>query len=221
GVLRVDFEARPDQAPAPSLTRKLEREYRAVVDDILELRGDDGRLRAFVRSITDAGSLADTAGYSPDLNFDQKLQLLETFDVVARLKLALQFQRDRLAELQVRKRIRDDVEDGAQKQQREYFLRRQMDAIRKELGESDGSIVDEYRQKISSAGMPDAVRQQAEREADRLERMGDSNGESSMIRTYLDSLLAVPWAKRSEERLDPVHARAVLDADHEGLDDVK
>src|SRR3989454_11171040 len=221
GVLRVDFEARPDHSPAASLTRELEREYRAVVDEILELRGDDGRIRAFVRSITDAGALADTAGYSPDLNFTQKLQLLETFDIVERLKLSLQFQRERLAELQVRKRIRDDVEDGAQKQQREYFLRRQMDAIRKELGENDGSVVDEYRQKISNAAMPDTVRQQAEREADRLERMGDSNAESAMIRTYLDWLLAVPWARRSEERLDPTHARAVLDADHVGLDDVK
>ena len=221
GVLRVDYEARPDQAPAPSLTRELEREYRAVVDEILELRGDDGRIRAFVRSIKDTGALADTAGYSPDFDYGQKLQLLETFDIVERLKLALRLQRDRLAELQVRKRIRDDVEDGAQKQQREYFLRRQMEAIRKELGESDGSIVDEYRTKIASAGMPDAVRQQAERELDRLDRMGDSNAESSMIRTYLDWLLAVPWAKRSEDRLDPVHARRVLDADHEGLEDVK
>src|SRR6266566_993368 len=221
GVLRVDVEARPDQRPAGTLTRQLEREYRAVVDEILELRRDDGRIRSFVRSITDAGALADTAGYSPDLNFPQKLQLLETFDVVERLQLALQFQRERLAELQVRKRIQDDVEDGTQKQQREYFLRRQMDAIRKELGEADGSVADEYRQKIADAGMPDTVRQQADRELSRLERMGDSNAESAMIRTYLDWLLAVPWAKRSEERLDPAHARTVLDADHEGLDDVK
>jgi ATP-dependent Lon protease len=221
GVLRVDFEPRPDQAPAPTRTRELEREYRAVVDEILEIRGDDGRIRAFVRSIPEAGARADTAGYSPDLNVGQKRQLLETFDVVERLELALQFQRERLAELQVRKRIRDDVEDGAQKQQREYFLRKQMDAIRKELGENDGSIVDEYRKKIADAGMPDAVRHQAERELSRLERMGDSNAESATIRTYLDWLLAVPWAKRSEERLDPVHARGVLDADHEGLDDVK
>jgi len=221
GVLRVDVEARPDQVPPASVTRELEREYRALVDEILELRGDDGRIRAFVRSITDAGALADTAGYSPDLNFTQKLQLLETFDIVERLTLALQFQRERLAELQVRKRIHDDVEDGAQKQQREYFLRRQMDAIRKELGEQDGSVAEEYREKISSADMPDPVRQQADREVDRLERLGDSNAESGMIRSYLDWLLAVPWAKRSEERLDPVHAREVLDADHEGLDDVK
>ena len=221
GALRVDFEPKPDVAPPGSLTRDLEREYRAVVDEILELRGDDGRIKAFVRSITNAGALADTAGYSPDLNFTQKLQLLETLDVVERLTLALQFQRERMAELQVRKRIHDDVEDGAQKQQREYFLRRQMDAIRKELGETDGSVADEYRQKIAAAEMPDTVREQAERELSRFERMGDSNAESAMVRTYLDWLLAVPWAKRSEERLDPVHARTVLDADHEGLDDVK
>jgi ATP-dependent Lon protease len=221
GVLRVDVEARPDQSPPGTLTHELEREYRAVVDEILELRGDDGRIRAFVRSITEAGALADTAGYSPDLNFNQKRQLLETLDVVERLKLALQLQRERLAELQVRKRIHDDVEDGAQKQQREYFLRRQMEAIRKELGEEDGSVVEEYRKKITAAGMPDAVREQAERELGRLERMGDSNAESGVIRTYLDWLLAVPWAARSEERLDPSFAREVLDADHEGLDDVK
>src|SRR5580765_1091196 len=178
GVLRVDHEARPDQTPPASQTLELEREYRAVVDEILELRGDDGRIKAFVRSITDAGALADTAGYSPDLTFDQKLKLLETFDVVDRLKLSLQLQRERLAELQVRKKIRDDVEDGAQKQQREYFLRKQMDAIRKELGEGDESLVDEYREKISSADMPDPVRQQADREVDRLERLGDSNAES-------------------------------------------
>ncbi len=221
GVLRVEVDERPDIAPPPSLTRDLEREYRAVVEEILELRGDDGRISAFVRSITHPGALADTAGYSPDLNVGQKLELLETLDVVERLKLALQFQQDRLAELRVRKRIRDDVETGAQKQQREYFLRRQMDAIRKELGENEASVAEEYRKKIAAAAMPEAVQQQAERELARFERMGDSNAEASMIRTYLDWLLAVPWSKRSEERLDPQHAREVLDADHAGLDDVK
>ena len=221
GVLRVAVDERPDIAPPPSATRDLEREYRAVVEEILELRGDDGRISAFVRSITHPGALADTAGYSPDLNVGQKLALLETLDVVERLKLALQFQQDRLAELRVRKRIREDVETGAQKQQREYFLRRQMDAIRKELGENEESIAEDYRTKIAAAAMPEAVQQQAERELARFERMGDSNAEASMIRTYLDWLLAVPWSKRSEERLDPQQAREVLDADHAGLDDVK
>ena len=221
GVLRVDVEERPDVAPPPALTRDLEREYRAVVEEILELRGDDGRISAFVRSITNPGSLADTAGYSPDLNFTQKVELLETLGVVERLSLALRLQQDRLAELQVRKRIRDDVDSGAQKQQREYFLRQQMDAIRKELGENEGSVAQEYRKKIAAAAMPEAVQQQAERELGRFERMGESNAEGSMIRTYLDWLLAVPWSKRSDEKLDPQHAREVLDADHAGLDDVK
>src|SRR5688572_22238113 len=134
GRLRVDVEARPDVTPAPMLTHDLEREYRAVVEEILELRGDDGRLSAFVRSITNIGALADTAGYSPDLNMSQKIELLETFDVVERLQLALRLQQERLTELNLRRRIRDEVESGAQKQQREYLLRRQMDAIRKELG---------------------------------------------------------------------------------------
>jgi ATP-dependent Lon protease len=221
GHLRVDVDERPDVVPPQSLTRDLEREYRAVVEEILELRGDDGRISAFVRSITHPGSLADTAGYSPDLNVAQKLELLETLDVVERLTVALRFQQERLAELRVRKRIRDDVESGTQKQQREYFLRRQMDAIRKELGENEGSIAEEYRQKIAAAGMPEPVQRQAERELSRFERMGDSNAEASMIRTYLDWLLAVPWSKRSDERLDPQHAREVLDRDHAGLEDVK
>src|SRR5439155_1667415 len=174
GVLRVEVDERPDRAPSPSLTRELEREYRAVVEEILELRGDDGRISAFVRSITDPGSLADTAGYSPDLNFEQKLELLEALDVVERLSLALRLQQDRLAELRVRKRIREEVESVVQKQQREYLLRRQMEAIRKELGENEGSVAEEYRKKIATAAMPEAVQKQAERELARFERMGDS-----------------------------------------------
>jgi len=221
GILRVDVDERPDATPAPTETRQLESEYRAIVEEILQLRGDDGRISAFMRSISDAGALADTAGFSPDLTTDQKVQLLETLDVVERLTLAVKLQQDRLTELVVRKRIREDVEGGAQKQQREYFLRRQMEAIRKELGEEDGSATADYRTKVAEAGMPDAVRQQAERELSRLERLGDQNAEAATIRTYLDWLIAIPWAKRSDERLDPVHAREILDADHEGLDDVK
>src|SRR5581483_1557398 len=186
-----------------------------------ELRGDDGRVAAFLRSISEPGALADSSGYSPDLSFEDKLRLLETLDVAERLELALALQRERLAELQVRKRIRDDVESGAQQQQREYFLRKQMEAIRKELGEDEASIVEEYERKIAEAEMPEAVAEQARRELRRLERMGEQSGEASMIRTYLDWLIAVPWGKRSEEVLDPERTREVLDADHAGLEDVK
>jgi ATP-dependent Lon protease len=221
GDLRVEVEERPDDEPVDGRTRELEREYRAVVEEILELRGDDGRISAFVRSITEPGVLADTAGYSPDLSYEQKVDLLSTLDVTERLEKAVRFQRERMAELDVRKRIRDDVQSGAEQQQREYFLRKQMESIRKELGEDEGSIVDEYRKKIDDAGMSDEVKEQAERELGRLERMGDSSGEASMIRTYLDWLISVPWGERSEERLDPVHAREVLDSDHAGLEDVK
>ena len=192
-----------------------------MVEEILDLRGADERIRAFLRSITGPGPLADTSGYSPDVSLRDKIGLLETLDVSERLERALELQRERLAELQVRAKIRDDVQQGAERQQREYFLRKQMESIRKELGEDDASVADEYRRKIEEAGMPDPVREQAEKELGRLERMGDSSGESSMIRTYLDWLIAVPWSKRSEERLDPVHAREVLDADHAGLEDVK
>jgi len=221
GNLRVEVTPHPDEQPVDEATRELEREYRAVVEEILDLRGDDGRVAAFVRSITAPGALADTSGYSPDLTYEHKVELLETLGVTERLTKALALQRERLAELQVRSRIRDDVQSGAEKQQREYFLRKQMESIRKELGEDDGSVIDEYRTKIEEAGMPDEVREQAEKELGRLERQGEGSGESSMIRTYLDWLIAVPWSKKSDEKLDPVHAREVLDADHAGLEDVK
>jgi len=221
GTLHVDVEARPDATSTTPELVDLEREYRAVVEEILELRGADDRIRAFVRGIDDPGALADTSGYAPDLTLAQKTELLETLDVTERLRRALALQRDRLAELLLRKRIREDVESGAQKQHREHLLRRQMDAIRKELGEDDASVVSEYRTKVADASMPPAVREQAERELGRLERMGDSNVEASMIRSYLDWLLAVPWGVRTDENLDPTHARRVLDEDHAGLDDVK
>jgi ATP-dependent Lon protease len=221
GELRVEVDERPDEVPVDGRTRDLEREYRATVEEILELRGDDGRIAAFLRAIAEPGALADSAGYSPQLSYEQKVELLRTLDVTERLELAVKLQRESLAELQVRKRIREDVQDGAEKQQREYFLRKQMDSIRKELGEDDASVSEEYRTKIEDADMPEDVKEQALKELARLERMGEQTGESSMIRTYLDWLVAVPWGKRSEEHLDPVAARAVLDADHAGLEDVK
>ena len=221
GRLRVEVEERVDDVPVDGRTRELEREYRATVEEILELRGDDGRISSWVRAITEPGALADTSGYAPDLTFEQKVELLETVDVTARLELALTRQRERLAELQVRARIREDVESGAAKQQREYVLRKQMESIRRELGEDDGSVVDEYRTKIAEADMPDEVREQAERELGRLERSGEQSGEAQTIRTYLDVLIDVPWGKRSEDKLDPTATRDQLDADHAGLSDVK
>jgi ATP-dependent Lon protease len=221
GDLFVEVDERRDEVPVDARTRTLSREYRAVVEEILELRGADGRITGWLRSISEPGMLADSCGYSPDLNYEQRLELLRTIDVTDRLELALKLQRERFAELQIRKRIRDDVQEGADKQQRDYFLRKQMDSIRKELGEDDASVVEEYRTKIEAAEMPEQAHEQAVKELGRLERMGEQTGEASMIRTYLDWLIALPWNKRSEERLDPIAAREVLDADHTGLEDVK
>ncbi len=220
-ALRIEVQEFHDGHPDDEHTRELMREYRAVVEEILELRGDDGRIAAFLRSVEEPGALADTTGFSPDVPLDQKLRLLDSVDVVERLQLAVELQRERLAELQVRSRIRDDVESGAQQQQREYFLRKQMESIRKELGEDEADLIGEYERKIAEAGMPEAVAEQAGKELRRLERQGEQSPESSMIRSYLDWLIAVPWSQRSEERLDPVHTREVLDADHAGLEDVK
>jgi len=221
GHLRVDVAEHPDDIPVDGRTRVAEREYRAVVEEILEQRGADERVASFLRAIVEPGALADTIGYAPDVPFAQKVDVLETLDVTERIELAVRIQRERLTELQLRRKIRDDVQSGADKQQREYFLRKQMESIQRELGEDSGSVVEEYRTKIADSGMPDDVREQATKELGRLERMGEQSGEASMIRSYLDWLIAVPWGERSEEKLDPVNAREVLDADHAGLEDVK
>ena len=174
-----------------------------------------------MRSISAPGALADTAGYAPELSFEQKVELLETLDVAARLEIAIAFQRERLAELQVRTQIRDDVDSAVQKQQREFVLRQQLDSIRRELGDDEGSVVEEYRAKIGDANMPETVMEQAVRELDRLERAGETSGEASVIRTYLDWLLAVPWGEISNDERDVARARAILDEDHAGLEDAK
>jgi ATP-dependent Lon protease len=221
GRLRVEVEERVDDVPVDKRTRELEREYRAVVEELLELRGADQRVASFLRAIAEPGSLADTIGYAPDVAFEEKVTVLETLDVSDRLELAVKIQRERLTELQLRRKIRDDVQSGADKQQREYFLRKQMESIQRELGEDSASVVEEYRTKIADAGMPEAVAEQANKELGRLERMGEQSAEATTIRSYLDWLISVPWSERSDEKLDPVDARAVLDADHAGLEDVK
>src|SRR3954447_21692746 len=221
GRLVVEVEEHRDAVPVDGRTRNLEREYRAIIEEILELRGADHRIAEFLRAIAEPGALADTIGCAPDVSFEEKVGILEELDVTERLQKAVDIQKERRAELQIRRRIREDVQSGADKQQREYILRKQMDSIRRELGDDDASVVEEYRTKIDEAGMPDHVREQAEKELSRLERLGEQGGEAGTIRSYLDWLLAVPWNERSEERLDPVVAREVLDADHAGLEDVK
>jgi len=198
----------------------LVREYRAVLAEIFEARRI-GRMADILGEIDDPSTLADTAVYSPDLTMEQKVEVLETVDVTARLNLVLGFAREALADIALRDKVRDQVTDGMEKQQREFLLRRQLDAIREELGETDGDVAAEYRARIAEAGLPAAVEQAALREVDRLERMGESNPEHGWVRTWLDTVLELPWSVRTTDDLDLGHAREVLDADHHGLDDVK
>jgi len=207
--------------PAASAVPDLAREYRAVVENILEARGA-GRVIEMLRGITEAGPLADTAGYSPDYTFAQKVEILETVDVEARLRLVLAWAKDTLGDLSLKQRIRTDVEEGMEKTQREFLLRRQMEAIKKELGEingSDAGAPDDYRARLD--GLPDSVRTAVEREIDKLERTSEQSPEHGWIRTWLDAVLDMPWTERSEDRLDVAEAARILDEDHDGLSDVK
>ena len=208
-----------DVEPSPR-ARELAREYRAVVENILDYRGAGGLAEA-LRNITDPGAMADTAGYSPDLSFEQKLEVLETVDVEARLGKVLAWARDTLADLTLKERIQSDVADGMEKTQREFLLRQQMAAIRKELGEDgDGEgVIAEYRAKLDT--LPESTRAAVERELDRFERTSEQSPEHGWIRTWLDTVFEIPWGKKSDDSLDVNEARAILDADHTGLEDVK
>jgi ATP-dependent Lon protease len=220
GALRIDVAERPDSTEITEELAEQMRAYRAVIESILEAR-DRGRVIAFLRSVEEPGALADTAGFSPDLSFRQKLELLETLDVAERLEKATAWSRDILGEIELKRRIRDDVTEGMEKSQREFVLRRQLDAIRKELGEDgESDEIARYREKIEGADLPEEARKEAERELSRLET-GAAGPEGSTIRTYLDWLLAVPWGVVSEERNDVHAARDILEADHAGMKDVK
>ncbi|MDQ3979697.1 MAG: endopeptidase La [Actinomycetota bacterium] len=202
--------------------RELARQYRAVVENILEKR-DAAQMAGLFRGITDPGAMADTAGYSPELTFEQKVELLETVDVEERLEKVLGWANDLLAELSLKERIQQDVTEGLDKTQREFLLRQQLAAIRKELGEdADGEgMLEEYRRKLDESGAPEDVRSAVERELGRLERTSEQSPEHGWIRTWLDTVLEVPWGSRSDDHLDVGAAREILDADHTGLEDVK
>ena len=200
--------------------RELAAEYKTVVVAVLQRR-NAWQLIDNVQAMTDPSGVADLSGYASYLADEKKRELLETVDVAERLTKALTWTREHLAELDVAERIRDDVREGMDKTQREFLLRQQLAAIRKELGENEPDGSDDYRTKVEAAELPETVRTAALREVDRLERSSDQSPESGWIRTWLDTVLELPWSTRSEDTHDLVGAREILDADHEGLDDVK
>ena len=220
GAFRIAVTEHPDSDEVSAHAHELAREYRVVIEEILEARGASG-IVAFLRTIEHPGALADTAGYSPDLSLERKIELLETLDVELRLERALAWARDTLGEIELRRKIRDDVAEDMDKSQREYVLRRQLDAIRKELGDEDGGDdTERYRERIAETPLSDEARKEAERELGRLQSTGPGHPEASTIRTYLD-WLSLPWGKESDDQDDVAAAGAVLEADHAGLDEVK
>ncbi|MGW0996590.1 endopeptidase La [Streptomyces sp. NPDC002520] len=213
--------------PVPGQVTELVKEYKALATTWLKKRGA-WQVVDRVQAIEDVSALADNSGYSPFLTTEQKVELLETADPVARLKLATQALRDHLAEQDVAETIAKDVQEGVDKQQREFLLRRQLEAVRKELRELNGDSSkdsaeesDDYRTRVEAADLPEKVREAALKEVDKLERSSDQSPEGSWIRTWLDTVLELPWNERTEDEYDIQGAKAILDAEHAGLEDVK
>jgi ATP-dependent Lon protease len=209
-----------DGAESPSDdVRALAREYRAVIEQILDRRGARGIAQS-LRGIREPGALADASLYSPDLSIAQKVEILETIDVEARLRKVLAWAKETLDDLTVREEVESKVAEGLTKQQREAVLRRQLEEIRSELGESGGGDgAQDYRARLDE--LPERVRAAVEKELDKLERTSEQNPEHGWTVSWLDTIFELPWTARAEESYDLDAVRGVLDADHAGLDDVK
>ncbi|MEU8513583.1 endopeptidase La [Kitasatospora sp. NPDC048722] len=209
--------------PVAGRAAELVKEYKALSTQWLRRRGA-WQIVDRVDRIEGVGELADNIGYAPFATAEQKLKVLLEADQVARLEYALTLLRDHLAEEEVNDSIRKDVEEGVAKQQKEFLLRRQLEAVRKELAELNGDPAgeeDDYRARVEAADLPEKVREAALKEVDKLERASEQSPEGSWIRTWLDTVLELPWNERTEDAYDITGARAVLDADHAGLGDVK
>ncbi|GEM31240.1 Lon protease [Nocardia neocaledoniensis NBRC 108232] len=214
-------EAEPVEDAAPDeRTTELAAEYKKLVVAVLQRR-EAWQIIDIVNQLDKPEAIADTAGYAPYLSNDQKRELLETPDVTARLTKQIEWIKDHIAEVEVTDKISEDVREGMEKSQREFLLRQQLNAIRKELGEDEPDGADDYRTRVENADLPEHVRAEALREVGRLERASDQSPESGWIRTWLDTVLDLPWTVTTEDSSDVSAARAVLDADHHGLDEVK
>src|ERR1022692_1621747 len=212
-----------DEPAATPRAQELAREYRGLAATILQKRGA-WQVVDVLQRITDPSALADSAGYATYLTLEQRKELLETIDPEARLDRLTGWARDQIAELDVAETIQNDVREGMEKQQRDFVPPQQLAAIRKELSElsgEPGSEEEDYRARIEAADLPAKVTEAALKEAGKLERSSDASPEAGWIRTWLDTVLEIPWNERTGDAYDIEGARAILDADHAGLDDVK
>src|SRR4249919_927316 len=213
-------EVEPVEETVSERARELAEDYKRLVVAVLQRR-EAWQIIDTVHKMSDPSAIADAAGYAPYLSDEQKRELLETPDVEQRLETVIAWTRDHLAEAEISDKISEDVRDGMEKSQREFLLRQQLAAIRKELGEGEPEGADDYRARVEAAEVPDDVRAALLKEVDKLERSSEQNPEAAWIRTWLDTVLELPWAVTTEDVNDVAGARAVLDADHHGLDEVK
>ncbi|QWF21609.1 endopeptidase La [Nocardioides sp. LMS-CY] len=213
-------EAEPVDDVVTDRARELAEEYKRLVVAVLQRR-EAWQVVDQVHQMSDPSAIADSAGYAPYLSMDRKRELLENPDVEARLDTLIGWTREHLAEAELTDKIGEDVREGMEKQQREYLLRQQLAAIRKELGEGEPEGAEDYRSRVETADLPEHVRTAALKEVDKLERSSEQNPEASWIRTWLDTVLELPWGVTTADSTDIAAARAVLDADHHGLDEVK
>ncbi len=218
-ALWVEAEELPDE-PVTDAVNELAAEYKSLVVATLQRR-DAWQVIDQVNRVSDPSTLADLAGYASWLTDEQKRQLLETPGVTERLTVLVDWAKDHLAEVEVNDKIASDVRDGMEKNQREFLLRQQLNAIRKELGEDEPEGAQDYRTRVEEAELPEDVRKAALREVGKLERGSDQSPEAGYLRTWLDTLLDLPWHQTTTDSTDIDAAREILDADHHGLDDVK
>jgi ATP-dependent Lon protease len=220
---RFTFTEHPDNFERTPELAALMNEVRAAIDAVLDLRDVPHEIRNFVRSLEDPGQLADNTGYSQDYTFAQRQELLETFDVAERLRKVREFYKQQYTVLEVQQRLREEVQDSSAKQQREFYLRQQLRAIQKELGEDDpdATSLDDLREKLAAAKLSDVARKEVDRELRRLEQINNQSPEYQMVRTYLDWVAELPWNEHSGGAINIGYARDVLDQDHYGLDKIK
>ncbi len=210
-----------DRLEVDALQRNIKTNFQQVVS-LSPLLSDD--LQTLALNITDPGRLADFIASSlSTISTAVKQEILETLDLRERMANLNRILIKELEVLELGSKIQSQVQSEVGKNQREYFLREQMKAIQRELGEGDDQTkeIEELREKIEAAGMPDTVKKEALRELDRLAKMPVAAAEYTVSRTYLDWLVAVPWAKRTDEVIDLAKTKAILDADHSGLEKAK
>ena len=222
--LRASVEVVPDESPDGLEVQALMRTVQAQIEQYVA-NGAPVPPEAAVaaRNITEPGLLADMVAYSPDMSTEQRQELLETIDVIERLKLVSNFLANQVEILELKGRIQSEVKSEMDKTQREYILREQLKAIQRELGEDDPqqAEINELRDKVEAAGMPEEIKTRAIKEIDRMSRIPSASPEVGVIRTYVDWLIGLPWDVSTDDQLDIKEAARVLDEDHYGLEKIK